>query len=245
MNMLRVMYAVNTCLLMVIAAFCVKYDIPAKLLSKITNGGGGIIDPVQTENYKVRVGLFESTPHFENVIVMLGDSLTEYTPFNEFTGFRYRIQNRGIASDNTHGVLHRLDEVIGLNAAKVFILLGINDIGNAIPLTETIRNYREIVNRLKESSPSTKIYVQSVFPVDHRKLADNDRCRRRTSSAIVSLNAELEALARETGCEFVDTYSVFADELGEMDSGCTLDGLHLNGAGMMKWCGFLEEYLQQ
>ena len=187
--------------------------------------------------------MFENMPHSENVTVMLGDSLTEYTPFNEFTGLRYRIMNRGIASDNTQGVLHRLDEVVRIHAAKIFILLGINDIGNAIPLTETIRNYREIVNRLKAASPSTKIYIQSVFPVDHRKLADNDRCRRRTSSAIVSLNAELEALALETGCEFVDTYSVFADGRGEMDGGCTLDGLHLNGTGMLRWCKILEEYL--
>ena len=243
MKKLRIMYAVNACLLMVIAAFCVKYDIPAKLFSRITYGGGGIINPVQTEYYRNRLRLFESFPHAENITVMLGDSLTEYTPFNEFTGFRYRIQNRGISSDNTQGVLHRLDEVIGLKAAKIFILLGINDIGNAMPLSETIKNYREIVNRLKESSPSTKIYVQSVFSVDHRKLADNDRCRRRTSAAIVRLNAELEALARETGCEFVDTYSVFADEHGEMDGGCTFDGLHLNEAGMIRWCKFLERYL--
>ena len=245
MRKLRVMYAVNVCLLMVIVAFCVKYEIFTKVVSRLTYEEDGIIDPVQTEYYKNRIRLFANMPNSENVTVMLGDSLTEYTSFNELTGFRYRIKNRGIASDTTNGVLHRLDEIIRIQPAKVFILLGINDIGNAMPPTETIRNYREIVNRLKASSPAVKIYVQSVFPVDHKKLADNERCRRRTSTAITTLNAELKVFARETGCEFVDTYSVFADERGEMDGGCTLDGLHLNGAGMLRWCNFLEEYLQQ
>ncbi len=56
------------------------------------------------------------------------------------------------------------------------------------------------------------------------------------------MNAELLRLAREMECVFVDTYSVFAVD-GEMDDECTDDGLHLNVAGMMKWCNFLEQYM--
>lgn len=176
---------------------------------------------------------------------MLGDSLTENMLFSEYFSFRYRIKNRGISSDNTQGVLQRLDEVTGIKAAKIFILLGINDIGNGIALSESMTNYREIIKRIKHDSPCTKIYVQSVFPVDHKKLADNARCRRRTSAAIMAFNTGLRELADETGCEFVDTYSVFADGNGEMDYECTYDGLHLNGAGMTRWCKFLEEYMQR
>ena len=151
--------------------------------------------------------------------------------------------NRGISSDNTRGVLHRIDEASRWNAAKVFILLGINDIGNGIPLAETVSNYRAIITRIRELSPGAGVYVQAVFPVDHKKLADNARCRRRTSAAIVAMNTELRRLAGETGCEFVDTWRIFADDAGEMDGACTWDGLHLNGVGMRRWCEFLEGYM--
>ena len=43
MNMLRVMYAVNVFLVMVIAIFCVKYDIFRKLIVRITYGRGGVL----------------------------------------------------------------------------------------------------------------------------------------------------------------------------------------------------------
>ena len=244
MNALHIMSALNVCLLLIIGALCVRYKVLTKIVGIITHEG--IIDPLTTERYHFQVDVFGNAPSYDgddDVIVMLGDSLTENTPFNELLNFRHKIKNRGISSDNTRGILHRIDEAIGIKPAKMFMLLGINDIGNDMPLTESMSNYREIVRRVKMSSPATKIYIQSVFPVDHKKLADNARCRRRTNNAITAFNAELQRLAEELGCEFVDTYSVFAVD-GEMDNACTFDGLHLNGTGMMKWCNFLEQYMQ-
>lgn len=156
--------------------------------------------------------------------------------------FRFRIKNRGIASDNTRGVLNRIDESAGTMPAKIFILLGINDIGNGFTLSESMRNYREILHRIKTQTPSTKIYIQSIFPVDHNKLIHNARNNRRTSEAITLFNKELVNLAHEEGCEFIDTYSIFAVD-GEMNDACTFDGLHLNGEGMRRWAEFLEQYL--
>ena len=180
------MLMVNLVLVMALAVLCAKYRIPLKVIRRLTGqskAADGVIDPVLTEQYKRHCDIFRSSPRDEETIVMLGDSLTETTPFDELLGFRFKIRNRGISSDNTRGVLNRIDETAGLRAAKVFILLGINDIGNGIPLDESMRNYREIVRRIRLASPDTRIYVQSVFPVDHKKLEDNARCRRRTSSA--------------------------------------------------------------
>ena len=41
MTVLHVMCAVNVMLLVIVGGFCVKYEIPAKLVSRITHGGGG------------------------------------------------------------------------------------------------------------------------------------------------------------------------------------------------------------
>ena len=188
--MLHTMYAVNIFLLLVIMLFCARYRIPQKLLRLITQTGGGIItegviNPITTQRYNFMLDVYKNSPRHDlsnKVIIMLGDSLTENTPFNELTQFRFHIKNRGISSDNTCGVLNRINRSGINNAAKIFILLGINDIGNGIELTESMKNYEAIINSIKKISPSTKIYIQSVFPVDHNKLPDNARCRRRNDS---------------------------------------------------------------
>lgn len=41
MNELRIMYAVNIFLVIIVAAFCIKYNIIAKIISRITLVGGG------------------------------------------------------------------------------------------------------------------------------------------------------------------------------------------------------------
>ena len=243
MTGLHVSLAANVILLAVVAAFCVKHDVAAKIISRITLAGGGVIDPVLTDRWNFACDVFGNVPACDGVIIMLGDSLTENTPFSEYMSFRHRVMNRGISSDNTRGVLQRIGEASRWNASKVFILLGTNDIGNGIPLSESMSNYRAIIGRIRELSPGAGVYVQAVFPVDHKKLADNARCRRRTAAAIRAFNDRLRTLADETGCEFVDTWGIFADGDGEMDGACTWDGLHLNGAGMARWCGFLEQYM--
>ncbi|MBQ6774483.1 MAG: hypothetical protein IJP48_10550 [Synergistaceae bacterium] len=253
-NMLHTMYAVNIILLLVIIMFCARYRIMQKLLRRITHIGGGIItdgviDPVNTQRYNFMLDVYKHSPIHnlsDKVIIMLGDSLTDNTPFNELTQFRFHIKNRGISSDNTRGVLHRINESGIDNAAKIFILLGINDIGNGIELTESMRNYRTIIDSIKKISPETRIYIQSVFPVDHKKLENNARCRRRTSEAIKNFNAGLIKLADETQCSFIDTYSIFeVNNSGEMNNNYTDDGLHLNGAGMMIWVKFLDKYFAE
>lgn len=94
MNTLHVMYAVNVILLVTVAAFCVKYDIPAKIISRITLASGGVIDPIKTDRYNFALDVFGNAPVSDGVIVMFGDSLTENTPFNEYIGFRHRVMNR-------------------------------------------------------------------------------------------------------------------------------------------------------
>jgi lysophospholipase L1-like esterase len=74
------------------------------------------------------------------------------------------VLNRGIGGDITYGVLKRLDDVINRQPKKLFILLGINDIGKDIPDSVIAYNYFKIIKQVKEKSPATKIYVQSILP---------------------------------------------------------------------------------
>lgn len=81
--------------LVIVVAFCVKYDIMRKIFLRLIHSEyDGVIDPVLTDRYNFKLDVFGNVPVSDGVIVMLGGSLTENTPFNEYIGFRHCVMNR-------------------------------------------------------------------------------------------------------------------------------------------------------
>ncbi len=193
----------------------------------------GIIDyPYYTQKVKE----FKAMPVTEGSIVFLGDSITDLVNFDEFLP-SYRIINRGISGDTTSGVLRRLGEVISRRPRKLFLLIGTNDIGRGIRTEPIARNIREIVSRVQEKSPQTRIYLQAVFPTRGNVSRHN--------SLIQELNAEIKAIAREKHCTFVDLYPLLLDSDGELADEYTVDGLHLSDSGNAKWLAHVVPYLDE
>ena len=117
-------------------------------------------------NWKLKVEQFKSYEHASTDIMFVGNSITAGTDWMELLG-RPDVRNRGISSDISFGVLDRLDEVIMGKPAKVFILIGINDISRNIPDSFIVKNYQRIIEKIKTASPSTKIYFQTLLPVNN------------------------------------------------------------------------------
>src|SRR5687767_13749938 len=76
--------------------------------------------------YQKRTTLFGSQPVQKGGIIMLGNSIMEFGDWPKLLNDS-SIINRGIAADNTFGVLDRLDDVIIRHPDKLFIEIGIND----------------------------------------------------------------------------------------------------------------------
>lgn len=74
------------------------------------------------------------------------------------------MRNRGIAGDDTAGVLARLREVTAGRPAKVFLMIGTNDLTEGVDETRIAANVEQIVARIAAASPDTQIFVQSVLP---------------------------------------------------------------------------------
>ena len=192
----------------------------------------GIVDSYYTRKVKE----FQAMPRTEGSIVFLGDSITDYVNFDEVLP-SYHIINRGIAGDTTSGVLRRLGEVISLRPRKLFLLIGTNDIGMDILTAPIARNIREIVSRVQEKSPETRIYLQAVFPTRHHSPRPNN--------LIQELNAEIKAIAQEKHCTFIDLYPLLLDSEGELAEEYTVDGLHLSDSGNAKWMAHVVPYLDE
>ena len=183
--------------------------------------------------YSQKVKEFNAMARQTGGIVFLGDSITDFLDFDEFIP-AYHVINRGIAGDTTHGVLDRLGEVISLRPRKLFILIGTNDIPHKI---DTLGNLRQIVSRVREGSPETKIYLQSIFPT--KDMHD------RPNPKIIALNEGIKAIASEAGCEYLDVYPKMLDSDGELADEYTTDGLHLSRAGYAVWMNYVVPYLDE
>jgi lysophospholipase L1-like esterase len=168
----------------------------------------------------------------ESEIVMIGDSITDRAEWNELFP-NLRIINRGIAGDTTKGVLNRMESIYSTNAKKAFIMIGINDLGKSIPVSDVLYNYMKIIALLKEHE--IKPYIQSVLLV-------GDKYNHRNKN-VLKLNAMLKELAEKKNIVFIDLNKALSENNKLKDS-YSFDDIHLNGDGYFVWKNCIKEYLK-
>lgn len=188
--------------------------------------------------YDQRESLFKVLPSSLNEIVFLGDSLTNGCEWSELLQ-NTNVKNRGIESDNTLGVLKRIGTVVKSKPDKIFIMIGVNDLGSNTPIDIIIENYNKIIKQIKDNSPSSKVYIQSILPTN-RKLYKGPA----VNNKIKELNLQLENLTRNFGLSYIDIFSFLIDPNGDLDQRYSNDGLHLLAEGYLVWKNVLEKYLE-
>ncbi len=191
--------------------------------------------------YAFEVQLYRSYPHSASDIVFLGNSITNRANWNELLGI-CNVHNRGISGDITFGVLERLDEVTAGSPAKVFVLIGINDISRNIPDSVIAGNYRRIIRRIKKESPHTTIYFQTLLPVNNEFTQFKNHYNK--DEHILWLNEQIKMLGKQEGVGIIDLHPHFLNAGKQLDKKYTLDGLHLNAEGYKLWAKLLIPYLR-
>ena len=192
------------------------------------------------EHYPQRIAVFEQEPVVTGRIIFLGNSITEMGNWKKLLNDTTVI-NRGIGGDITFGVLNRLEDVIKRQPSKLFLLIGINDIGKDIPDAVIADNIRKIILRVQAESPSTKIYVESILPVNPD--VPNFPQHYDKQEHILSTNKLIKKVAQETTCAYINIHDLFTDKKGRLDEKYTKDGLHLTaeGGGYEKWMDYLRK----
>jgi lysophospholipase L1-like esterase len=171
-------------------------------------------------------------------VVFLGNSITEGGKWKQLLKDSTVI-NRGISGDNTFGVLARLDEIIKLKPSSLFILIGTNDLSKKIPDEVILENLFTIISKIKSGTPKTKIFIQSILPVN--ETVERFPQQFNNSTHINTINDQLARYAPRLRYTYVDLYSKFIDSHGRLDVKYTFDGLHLNAKGYQHWVEVLKE----
>ncbi len=188
--------------------------------------------PFLPEHYARRVAQFERELLRPGRIVFLGNSITEAGQWASLIGDT-SVVNRGIAGDITFGVLKRLDAIIESKPSKLFLLIGINDIGKDIPDAVIADNIRKIIERFRRDSPATRIYIQSILPVNPQ--VKNFPQHYDKNEHVKRANAYIASVVKKAKVTLIDTFNLFADGEGLLIHQYTFDGLHLNADGYKRW----------
>lgn len=204
--------------------------------SELTNQRLFDTTPFMEEFHEVMLARFESQPVVKGRIMFLGDSITQGGRWDRLLGDS-TVVNRGIGGDITFGLLARLDDVIRREPSKLFLLIGINDIGKDIPEAVIADNVRQIIERVQRESPSTQIYLQSVLPVNPAYPGFPQHYDK--EQRVVRLNKLLRDVAIRTDCRYINLFAVFMDAQERLDASLTADGLHLNEQGYAVWVDHL------
>ena len=186
------------------------------------------------DQYRYREDYFMNFYSAPTDIVFLGDSMTYR--FDWASAFpEFYVQNRGIGSDTTLGVLERMDTISQTRPSNIFLMIGINDVGRKMPIEESMENYEKILDYCQREMPDTTIYVQSILPVREPSQVDNE--------LVVKFNECLKTYCEEQNITYIDLYTQFVDSEGKLKSEYSFDGVHLTSQGYAVWINELRTVL--
>lgn len=185
-----------------------------------------------------RIAKFEAEPVMTGRVIFLGNSITQGGDWAKLTGDSTVI-NRGIGADITFGLRARLADVTRRKPSKLFVLIGINDISKDIPDAVIAAQYRALIDSVKRQSPQTKIFVQSILPLN--PTVKNFPQHYDKQERVVAVNRLLREMARATGTTYIDLWPIFTDTHHRLDASLTGDGLHLNAQGYERWVRYLKQ----
>ena len=188
--------------------------------------------------------LFEVLPIRSSDIVFLGNSITDGCEWSELFN-NPKIKNRGISADRTKWLLKRLDPIVKGKPKKLFLMIGINDLAADVAPETIVANIKKLLNRFATESPRTKIYVQSILPVNGVDIKSRFKKHRTQNERVVATNKMLRALCEgRKNTLYVDLFPALADANGRLDKRYTNDGLHLMGAGYVAWKKAIAKYVK-
>jgi lysophospholipase L1-like esterase len=162
--------------------------------------------------------------------VVVGDSLSLWLPAQSLPNSHLWL-NQGISGDTTKNILRRVNAFKQTRPDSIYLMAGVNDLRKGESDETILRNLRQIMRQLRSNHRDANIMVQSILPTSIGI----------SSERIQNLNQAIELIAYQEKVNYLDLYSRFVSEEGQMASELSTDGLHLNGRGYSIWSSVLRD----
>lgn len=168
-------------------------------------------------------------------IVFFGDSLTYYGDFSNIIPNR-AVCNLGLRGDTIQGMIDRVEQVKMLEPKMVFIMAGINDVGEC-SIRDFKNRYELLLKEVQAISSSISIFVQGMLPINDKVFKIS--C---TNKQIIECNEQIRTIAESLGFHYIDLFSKYQSD-GQLDTALTIDGLHLKESAYEGWYSVLKSIL--
>jgi len=180
-----------------------------------------------------------NTDHLRYYGILKGgkDTTQVWSPKSQTVTLNSEITNVKIVYPET-GEEMTVAAAVALKKPKYLVIsLGTNGVAT---LTESQFKYcyNKLITAIKQASPSTKIIVQSIYPVTASYTGFSNE-------KINTANRWLLSIAEESGIKYVDTASVLKDESGAMKEAFNSDhrdGYHINADAYTKILYYLRTH---
>ena len=172
----------------------------------------------------------------EKVLVLFGDSLTDYFPMELFKDVEAQVYNRGEAGNTVPEMAARAEmDVVSLRPDLVLMQGGANDYllpfyrGAEVIAGQLLRTAERILEKL----PGPRICIESLYPMYTKKTGNGITVwsEGKSNKEIQAVNSEIERLCGEKEIPYVDVYRELIGEDGELPLSYTVDGVHLSREG--------------
>ena len=184
-----------------------------------------------------RYDTFKVEPITTNSIVFVGNSITDMHLWAEAFGNDSRIVNRGNSGARSAEILANVKSYCAGKPAKIFLMIGINDLHDGVSAATIVSNIQQTIATIKQTSPTTKIYVQSILPSTYANGLYN----------ITSCNTAIQNMLSTYGYSdvtYIDLYASLLSKVNTDTSGrYSFDALHLTAAGYEIWTKAIESHL--
>ena len=141
----------------------------------------------------------------------------------------YNIHKKTASVPNA-GKMTLMDLLNSKKYGKIYIMLGINEVGYEFSIT--VKKYGELIELIKEKQADAVIFIQANLHVTKSR-SDSDKVI--NNNAINGLNAELEKLADGKNKFYLDANILFDDKTGGLSSEKSADSVHLYAKYYSEW----------
>ncbi|MFZ4709147.1 MAG: GDSL-type esterase/lipase family protein, partial [Zwartia sp.] len=148
-------------------------------------------------------------------VMMLGDSITEAGPWKTLFP-KTRILNRGVPGYTTDHLLREMKATVALRPAKVFLMIGINDLLRRATVEQTFKQYTLIVDELQKNK--INVVMQATLECSRPQCGN-------TVDDVRALNQKLQALALARNIQWLDLNPGLTNDAQGLLPKYTWDGL--------------------
>ena len=194
----------------------------------------------------------ETTPNkgtnvkFDETVAFIGDSRTQgfimYNGLKDVQDYSYvglmvdtAVSKKFVKTSNGEKIT-LLEDMKGKNIKRVYIMLGVNELGWSYPQVFKSK-YKELIKEIKKIKPDAQIYVQSIIPVTKSR-DKSDKYFNNTR--IEQYNKLVKEVASEENVEYLNVQSALVNSEGYLPEETSPDGIHIGKSYCEKWLEYLK-----